>query len=116
MKSYLRLIPHATPGVLRTRRRSQRERCANDEEQGAGEAVLRARLQELEGEIEAAAGAGDFARANALMAEQKEAEGALSRRSGGGRDAKASWLARQEARPKCKAGAARSGISPAAEG
>ena len=36
MKSYLRLIPHATPGVLRTRRRSQRERCANDdEEQGA---------------------------------------------------------------------------------
>ena len=34
MKSYLRLIPHATPGVLRTRRRSQRQRCANDDEKG----------------------------------------------------------------------------------
>ena len=64
-------------------------------------AALRARKEELDEAIDAAAEAGDFAKANGLMAEQKEVEAELASLDGGEEDAaeaaKRAWLAKQEA-------------------
>ena len=58
--------------------------------------LLRQRVQQLERQIDEAAGSGDYGRANQLMEEQRQVEDQLAASGADVDPAKAAWLAKQE--------------------